>query len=277
MKLKILRRITQILTILLIIAIPLLNKKGITILMGSLYSSALSGIWITDPLSGFQVILSTLSADSKLLLSVFIPIVIALVFGRVFCSWACPQNTISEIFDHLSKRIPVKRLINTITQKNRKIFGGSLSPKALPRYAILAVFLLLTLIFGFPVANLISAPGIISVQISKFIYERAVGIEMGLIGIIVFLEMFLVRRIWCNHICPVGSFLGIFRFKKTMKVVYKEDAEHTCGKCLECVRVCQLGLNPMEGRIYPLCHNCGDCIAACEEIKGKGKPLSFKF
>ena len=90
-------------------------------------------------------------------------------------------------------------------------------------------------------------------------------------------SMFLIRRAWCNYICPVGSFLGIFRFKKTMKVVYSEDAEHLCGKCLECVKACQLGLNPIEGKIYPLCYNCGDCIVVCEEIKGKGKPLSFRF
>jgi ferredoxin-type protein NapH len=264
MKLKILRRIIQILTILLIIAIPLLNRKGITIIMGSLYSLAISDIWITDPLSGLQIILSTLLADSKLLLSILIPIVIAFVFGRVFCSWACPQNTISEVFDYLSRRFRIKRLLNS-------------TPKALPRYVILAALLLITPILGFPAANLISAPGIISVQTSKIIYEGTVGIEIGLIGIIVLFELFLVRRIWCNYICPVGSLLGLFRFKKTMKVVYREDVEHTCGKCMECVRACQLGLNPMEGRIYPLCHNCGDCIAACEDIKDRAKPLSFRF
>ncbi|MDI6728215.1 MAG: 4Fe-4S binding protein [Thermodesulfovibrionales bacterium] len=264
MKIKVFRRITQILTILLIVTIPILNRKGITILMGSLYSLAIDGVWMTDPLSGFQVILSTLSADSVLLISMTIPILLALIFGRVFCSWMCPQNTLSELFDYVSNRFSVRRLID-------------LSPWAAPRYIIMAAFLLLTLILGFPVANLISAPGIISVQISKYVYEGTVGLEMGLIGVIVLSEIFLVRRVWCNYICPVGSFLGLFRFNKTMKVLYKEDAEHVCGKCLECVKACQLGLNPMEGRIYPLCYNCGDCIAACERIKDRGKPLLFKF
>jgi ferredoxin-type protein NapH len=264
MKIKVFRRITQILTILLIVTIPILNRKGITILMGSLYSLAIDGVWITDPLSGFQVILSTLSADSVLLISMTIPILLALIFGRVFCSWMCPQNTLSELFDYVSNRFSVRRLID-------------LSPWAAPRDIIMAAFLLLTLILGFPVANLISAPGIISVQISKYVYEGTVGLEMGLIGVIVLSEIFLVRRVWCNYICPVGSFLGLLRFNKTMKVLYKEDAEHVCGKCLECVKACQLGLNPMEGRIYPLCHNCGDCIAACERIKDRGKPLLFKF
>ncbi|GER92483.1 quinol dehydrogenase ferredoxin subunit NapH [hot springs metagenome] len=264
MKIKVLRRIIQALSILLIIAIPILNKKGISILVGSLYSLSVDGLWITDPLSGFQVILSTLSADSTILISMLIPVILALIFGRVFCSWICPQNTISEISDYLSRKISFKRVIN-------------LSPRSLPRYIILVVSLILVPIIGFPVANLISAPGIISVQISKYIYEGTVGLEVGLIGTIIISEVFLFRRLWCNYICPVGSFLGIFRLKRTMKVVYREDAEHLCGKCMECVKACQLSLNPMGGKIYPLCHNCGDCIAACEEIKDKGKPLSFKF
>lgn len=264
MKIKILRRITQILTILLIIAIPVLNKRGITVITGSLYSFAIEGIWITDPLSGIQVVISTFTADITLLLSMLIPVFLALTLGRVFCSWACPQNTISEVFDYLSRRLRLKRVF-------------SVSPAGLPRYIIMVILIALVPLLGFPVANLISAPGIISVQVTKLFYEGMVGVETGLIGIIVIAEVFLIRRVWCNYVCPVGSFLGIFRFKKTMKVLYKEDAEHVCGKCLECVKACQLGLNPMEGRIYPLCHNCGDCVVACERIKGKGKPLAFKF
>ena len=154
-------------------------------------------------------------------------------------------------FDIIHDRLKVKRIFNP-------------SPSAKPRYAIMILLLISAPLLGFPIANLISAPGIISVQISKYFYEGIVGIELGLIGIIVISEVFIIRRGWCNYICPVGSFLGILRFKRTMKVIYTEDTEHTCGRCMECVTACQLGLNPMTGKIYPLCHNCGDCIAVCE-------------
>ncbi|GAB4547599.1 MAG: quinol dehydrogenase ferredoxin subunit NapH [Thermodesulfovibrionia bacterium] len=264
MKIKVLRRIIQDLSILLIIAIPILNKKGITILMGNFYSLSISGIWMTDPLSGFQVILSTLSMDMKLFMSMLIPTIIALIFGRVFCSWMCPQNTLSELFDYISRRLP-------------HLYKSNNSPSSGPRYILLSILIISAPLAGFPVANLISAPGIISLQVSKYIYEGTIGLEIGLIGIIILMEISFIRRLWCNYICPVGSFLGLFRFKRTMKVIYREDAEHTCGKCMECMKACQLGLNPTEGEIYPLCHNCGDCISACEEIKDNAKPLSFKF
>ena len=104
MNIKLFRRITQALIILLIIAIPLLNKKGITFITGTLYSLAIDGIWITDPLSGFQVIISSFSADKILLLSMVVPIALALAFGRIFCGWMCPQ-TISELFDIIHERL----------------------------------------------------------------------------------------------------------------------------------------------------------------------------
>jgi len=263
-RLKVLRRMTQIATLIFILLIPLLNKNGITVLMGTLYSFAVGPLWITDPLSGLQVIISAFAADKTLLLSMAIPIMFALVFGRVFCGWMCPQNTISEIFDPIAVRIMHKRMLNPYP-----------SPKT--RYMIMALLLILTPLLGYPVANLISAPGIISIQTANYIYVGTVGVEIGLIGLIVISEVFLVRRLWCNFVCPQGTFLGLLRTGKTLKVQYREDEEHVCGQCFECAKACQFGLNPMGGKIYPQCHNCGDCIAACDKMQAGGKPLSFKF
>lgn len=264
MRITLLRRGTQIATLIFMVLIPILNKKGITVLMGTLYSFAVGPVWITDPLSGFQVIISALAVDKTLLLSMVIPIIVGLIFGRVFCGWICPQNTISELSDSFAAAIMPKRLLNP-----------SPSPKI--RYVIMGMLLILVPLLGFPVANLISAPGIISVQTANYIYVGSIGMELGLIGVIVLAEIFLVRRLWCNYICPQGTFLGLFRIGKTMKVLYKEDEEHVCGQCFECAKACRLGLNPMGGKIYPLCHNCGDCITACERMKAGEKPLAFKF
>lgn len=262
MRLTLFRRITQGLTLLLIIVVPVLNMKGITAVTGTLYSMAFGPVQITDPLSGFQVLITSATWDRVLLLSMLLPVFIALAFGRVFCGWICPQNTFSEFFDFASRKLKLKRLFNP-------------PPSAKWRYGTLIVLLALTLGLRFPVANLISAPGIISVQATKMIYEAAVGPESGLIGLIIIAELFLIRRGWCNYVCPVGGFLGIFRFRKTMRVVYNEDTEHVCGRCYECVRACGLGLDPMNGKIYPLCHNCGDCVTACEKIKPEANPLFF--
>lgn len=235
MRLRILRRATQIATLIFVILIPILNKKGITLLIGTLYSFAIGPVWITDPLSGFQVIISSLIVDMTLLLSMAIPIVSVMFFGRVFCGWICPQNTISEIFDSLAVRTMPKRLLEP-------------SPTPKIRYMIMGLLLISAPLLGFPVANLISAPGIISVQAANYIDAGSVGMQLGLIGLIVLSEIFLVRRLWCNYVCPQGAFLGLFRMGKTMKVTYIEDEEHVCGQCFECAKSCQLGWIPWAGK-----------------------------
>jgi hypothetical protein len=47
-----------------------------------------------------------------------------------------------------------------------------------PRYIVLAAILILTPLRG-SLASLLSAPGIISVQTAKFVYEGIVGLELA--------------------------------------------------------------------------------------------------
>lgn len=246
------------------VIIPLLNRKGVNFLSGSFYSLAIGPVWITDPLIGLQTLLTTMKADGALLLSLLIPVALALIFGRVFCGWVCPQNTLSELMDRIAERMAIKRLLRP-------------KARALPRYIILIMVLAATWVFGFPLASLLSAPGIISVQTARLIYEGTVGLELGLIAVILLAELFLVRRIWCNYLCPVGGMLSLFRLKRTLKVSFTEDNGHSCMQCGECGSACRLGLNPMSGETFPLCHNCGDCIEACDKMTGERKPLSFRF
>jgi ferredoxin-type protein NapH len=258
------RRIVQVLTLLLLAIIPFLSKKGFTFVTGSLYSLSIGPVWITDPLIGVQTVLTTMTLDKVLLLSLAVPVVGTLVLGRVFCGWVCPQNTLSEFVDHAAETAGFKRPVVR-------------TPSAGPRYAVLTIIFALLLVTGIPLASLLSAPGIISVQIAQFVTEEIVGLELMLIGIIIVVELFLVRRAWCNYVCPVGSFLGLLRFKRTLKVVLAEDADHVCINCMACSRSCRLGLDPLKGSLYPQCHNCGACIDACDRMRQEKRPLAFKF
>lgn len=264
MKLTGWRRLSQVLVLVLIVLLPLLNRKGISWVSGTFYSMAVGPIWITDPLIGLQTILTTWTADGVLILSMLIPIGVTLILGRVFCSWCCPQNTISELVDIAARKLGLKR---------------PLTPPTTPRfrYGFLVLILLATALAGLPLVSLLSAPGIISVQAAKLVFEGTVGFELGLIGLILAAEFFFARRLWCNHLCPVGSFLGLLRWRKTMKVMLREDERHPCSHCQACVKACQLGLNPLRDRIYPQCHNCGACLDACRGMKGAQKPLRFSF
>jgi ferredoxin-type protein NapH len=264
MRITPLRRSVQMLSLIAMVAVPLANRRGISVVNGSFYSLTIGPVTMTDPLIALQPLLATLRFDLALLITALIPAAIALLFGRVFCSWVCPQNTLSELFDAIAARAGFRRLA---------------APPPVPqvRYLALALILAITVLTGVPLASLFSAPGILSVQTARFIYETTVGLELALIGVILVAELLLVRRVWCNHLCPVGTLLGLLRSKKTLRVVMAEDALHTCIHCRECARACQLGLEPLSGSLFPQCHNCGACIDACEKMTAGRKPLSFRF
>lgn len=265
MKITPIRRAVQLLSLVAMVAVPLANSQGFNAVSGTFYSVSLGPLILTDPLIAIQSLLATLRFDAVLLASALLPLGLALGLGRVFCGWVCPQNTLSELFDTVAARLGLRRFFN-------------LSPAGtLARYVTLAVILTATLLFGFPLASLFSAPGIISVQTARLIYEGSVGLELALIGVIILAEIFLVRRVWCNHLCSVGSTLILFRTRRTMRVVMAEDDGHACIHCRECARACRLGLNPMAGEVVPQCHNCGACIDACRDMTGERRPLSFRF
>ncbi len=181
-----------------------------------------------------------------------------------FCSWLCPQNLFSEITDILSRKLFRQR-------------SAIVPPTPIPRWGILALIIVGSLVVGFPLASLISAPGIISLQISTAVFEGTVGLETGLIAFILLAEFFILRRFWCKYVCGVGTVLGFFRCGKTLKVAFHDDHERPCIRCGACSRACQFDLNPMQGKLYPQCHNCGDCIAACAESTKGRNPLQFRF
>jgi len=263
MRLTPLRRTVQICLLLLLFLTPWLNQQGIAFLNGTLYSFAIGPLWITDPAIGLQTLFTTRGLDITLLLSLLLPVVFALVCGRVFCGWLCPQNTLSELADWVAGWLTLRRA-----------FRPAPTPKV--RLLLLGIILLLAAVLGLPLVSLLSAPGILSVQAAKLVYEKTVGAELALVGLIVVVELFLVRRAWCNFLCPVGTVLGFFRVRRTMKVVFIEEDGRHCTHCHACAQACQLGLDPVAGRLYPQCHNCGACINACK-IDPTRKPLSFQF
>lgn len=264
MKLLFIRRITQLAFLSLLVAIPFLNEREISFITGTLYSMSFGPVDITDPLSGFQVIMLTMSATQTLIISMLIPVAFTFVFGRTFCSWLCPQNLFSEIIDRISAQYRPARII-------------SFHATPVPRWGVLALILIGSMGVGFPLASLISAPGIISLQISTAVFESTVGLEIGLIVFILLAEFFMLRRFWCKYICGIGTTLGFFRCHKTLKVVFSEHETRKCIQCGACSRACQFDLEPMRGRIYPMCHNCGDCITACEKSTENRNPLQFRF
>lgn len=245
-----LRRLSQISILGLFLSGPLF---GLWIIKGTMSSSlTLQSIPLTDPF----VFLQTLFAGhipeiTALIGAVIVAVFYFLIGGRVYCSWVCPINIVTDAADWL------RRVLNIKT---------SLSFSRMGRYGLLIVSLLLALITGTLVWELVNPVTMI---------QRELVFGMGfswifIVGIFI-LDAFVSKRAWCGHLCPMGAFYSVLGQGSLIKVNAINRAD--CDDCMDCFAVCpepQVIKPALKGSAdsSPLinsgnCTNCARCIDVC--------------
>ena len=163
------------------IIVPILNIFEIYFIKGSFFSLDIGDVAMSDPLSIFQIIITSKTFNIVMLVTVSIPILVVFFFGRIWCSWACPYYTIVEGLTFLRKKLGLKSL--------KKEYSPVDPTKAnFSRYSVLILGLIITGILGFPFLNLFSTPGVISTQTLLLVKTGIVTVEIFLIIILLFIE-----------------------------------------------------------------------------------------
>lgn len=172
-----------------------------------------------------------------------LPIVVAILFGRVFCGWLCPIGAFQELIFRISKKLRIR------TVKAGKKWQGLL--KILP-------FLILTVI----IAAALTSQQMLFCRFEPFGYlfgrTRDLTPLLLLIGLSLLLP-FLFRP-FCQYICPYGAILNllsrysIFRLKINRK---------KCAQCHLCEKTCPAEAIKKQEINFPECLLCGDCQRKC--------------
>lgn len=260
-----LRRITQTGAFVFILAVPVLNLFNFTLITGTYYSFSIGSLVIIDPALIIQFILINKVALFTVIVSGLIPLLLALLLGKVFCSWICPFNLISE-------------LTHSFLQKFRITKGINKNPPSQIYWTIALGIFLITMISGIPFITLFSLPGLISAQTADAVLWGKIAPEILILLIILLIEAFVIPRFWCKYICPSGAILALFKTKNTLNIRF--IAQKCKIQCSDdkfrymCNVICPLNLNPRKENIYPYCFNCGACVEMCN-LQG-GKALEYK-
>ena len=262
--LHVFRRMVQFCTIIFIILVPFLNKQGYHGIIGTFYSISFGMLDISDPALLLQYILLTKNFYLPLIIASIIPILLAALFGKVFCSWVCPFNFLSELSELIRKK--VKR-INFIKNTN---------PEAYSYWIVFGSILLIVIISGIPIITFISMPGLITSQIADIIMFKAIGIEIIIVFAILIIEVLFAPRFWCKYACPVGATLTLFHNRRSLRINCNSSycADCTVSKDRVCNIPCPLNLDPRGDNIYPYCYNCMECVDTCQK---NGQALNILF
>lgn len=242
------RRLTQAGVLLLFLLGPLFS---VWLIKGNLASSLLLGVVpMTDPF----LIAQLLAAGHWPVTTAWIGGGIVALFylsvgGRVFCSWVCPINPLTDLAAWLRRRLGLKA-------------GKSLARST--RYWLLASLLIATALSGVLVwewANPVS------------MLHRAIifggGLAWLLVAGVFAYDLLVAPRGWCGHVCPTGAFYSLLGQASLVRVSAHQSPR--CTDCMDCFAVCpepQVIRPALKGTESPVidagaCTNCGRCIEVC--------------
>jgi len=197
------------------------------------------------------------------------------VFGRLFCGWACPQTIFMEmIFRKIEYWIDgdanYQKALKKAPWNADKIKKRVL--KFLAFYSISFVIVLTLLSYVISIDHVYNILSNIGDRIGAFL------------GIVLFTTVFFFVYWWfreqvCLIVCPYGRMQGVLLDKNSVVVAYdyvrgeerhhfKKNEVRTGGDCIDCnlcVKVCPTGIDIRNGTQLE-CISCTACIDACDHM-----------
>lgn len=182
--------------------------------------------------------------------------------GRLYCSAVCPLGILQDLFRAAVTLSPLRKPAKRSLPRELKVPTAALWSI---RLALLAIFLA-SLFFG--LFALLAPYGIFGRAASAFADSDVTPVKVvALAQLAAILLATLWRgRFWCNTVCPVGTFLGLFsRFAVFRVRIDKEK----CVNCNLCVRACANGCISADKEKRVDHSRCVTCMA-CAGVCGKG-------
>jgi cytochrome c oxidase accessory protein FixG len=218
-------------------------------------------------------------ALSMISLVVFV-VLFTVVFGRVWCGWACPQTIFMEMVFR-----KIEYWIEGDANKQRKLNEAPWdSDKIFKKGAKHFLFILISLLISHTFLSYI-----IGIEKLQAIVSESPGENLLVfIALMVFTGIFymvfaFLREQICIAVCPYGRLQGVFLGNNSIAVMYDwlrgeprgrlkkgqvQDDKGDCIDCKMCVYACPTGIDIRNGTQLE-CVNCTACIDACDQVMDK--------
>lgn len=206
-------------------------------------------------------------------------IVFTVVFGRVWCGWACPQTIFMEM---LFRKI--EYWIEGDFRAQQKLDAKEWDTEKVVKKTAKHVLFFALSVF---IANTFLSYLIGFDEVKKLVIDGPMEHLGKFTSLIIFSTVFYFvfakfREIICIVVCPYGRLQGLMLDKNSIVVAYdylrgeprghkKKGAEQNIGDCVDChrcVQVCPTGIDIRNGTQLE-CINCTACIDECNDVMVK--------
>lgn len=207
-------------------------------------------------------------------------LIVTIIFGRIYCSSVCPLGTLQDIISRFALFL------------NKNKYFRMLNDFKLLKYSILSVtvvsifsgsLVLLNLLDPFSLTGkifsnifrllLIPFNNLAALTLEQFDIYKIYPIEIkalswlaiifsGSVLVTIGIMSFANGRLFCNTICPLGTFLGLTSRFSFYKIAIEED---DCSGCGMCETVCKAGcIDNINKKIdFERCVSCFNCFTVC--------------
>lgn len=221
--------------------------------------------------AGFELGISEFSIlFFTMLFLLFVVVATALIYGRVYCGYLCPQTIFSEAAQWWEAKV-------TRFVKMRWAGSPPTVLRARERVLSLAGIAVASVFLAFVFISYFVEPADLLQRLMSFDVQTAGGVSGVVVTIFTFLDFAFVRQTFCTTVCPYGYLQGMLVDKNSLLVHYRDES-HSCIECKKCVRVCPMEIDIRDSPKQMECVHCGECIDACGEVLGRlGRPTLIHY
>jgi ferredoxin len=206
-----------------------------------------------------------------------VPILLTLLWGRVYCSFVCPVGVMQDIVIHLRKFI-TKSGFGRKVGRNYKwlrysvaailiaaVFMGTAIPFGLlDPFSIFGRFCSAVINPLFVLGNnILSDNGLFDIYPREYLPFSLPLLLMGAgtLSVIMITAVFK-GRLFCNTLCPVGAVLGLISKVSLYKIRVEVNG---CVRCGKCAVNCKAGCIDHESGAVDVerCVSCFNCLTVC--------------
>lgn len=238
------RRLVEALQGLIILGLPFLRSGGESALRFDIPALRLHFFGVSLWMEEFFLVLIAL------IFFTFLVLLVTLMFGRIWCGWACPQTVIVDYTRFMDR-----------AKKKGVVY------KAMAYAATLGV-------------SVIVAANLIWYFVSPYeFFGRLLSLGLGpviwgfwiVLTAVLFLNFVFLRQRFCATVCPYAKLQSVLYDSGTLLIAFDPRRKEECINCMACVRTCPVGIDIRQG-MNAACINCAECIDECTRImSGKEK------
>ena len=218
----------------------------------ALFSQAFGGVKETFTSIGSGAVLQWTTFSIRLV----ILLVLTILFGRIFCGWACAFGAFGDwtyqIVDAICKKAGVKK---------PKIPAKTVAILQKCKYVVLAVILLLCFTQNGSLVTKYSPWTVFSLLTARN-FKLGAYVPAIILLLVIMVGMALQERFFCQFICPLGAIFSLL--PELPFTALKRNKENCSPKCNICQNNCPVSLKLGEIEVREgECIRCGRCMAGC--------------